>query len=194
MRTPEKEGVLITSPTGIPAMAVGMYGGGRAILQGCRLGACRQILVALYLAGMATAIAAGVKEEPFGPRSLPFTRRLEPAQPPMEGTDVLVLQLLLSRAHDRADMKTAAGVPMTGVYDDLTARAVGAFRGATRIGNATDESFDASLAVGLLARCSDDDFVWNASGGITPGQLGYKYMIWLPVVRLSRLQMHPRMM
>ena len=144
--------------------------------------ACTTLLLSVVTAALASASAAGAARGGFDSRSLPFTRELAPARPPVEGTDVLVLQLLLSRAlsgaHWRDGGTGGTDVPLSGAYDDATARAVGAFRGAARIGNATDDTFDAAVAVGLLACCSEDAFSWNATAGVSPGQLGYKYMIW----------------
>ena len=112
--------------------------------------------------------------------TLPFSRDLILTNPPMKGQDVIVAQLLLSRAFGN-ERESKVQPRITGLYDQETSIMVSRLRRA--IGVQTSSTFDSLVATHLLGCCSKDSFEYKPkkNGSTTPAQLGYKYAIYMPV-------------
>ena len=117
--------------------------------------------------------------EPAPPRPLPqpFSRTLELSSPPLNGSDVRILQHLLHRAGKCAPSPAGPAAP-SGTYDGPTARAVACFQ--AQQGLPVDSSFGEQTAWAALHVLSDDG--WHDDGQ-SAAELGYKYKILLPVHR-----------
>lgn len=102
----------------------------------------------------------------------PFSRLLEPTEPPMEGGDVVIAQNLLSR-----DAAVSKAFTVSGVYDSATVDAVRAFQTAHSLPTRSGD-LDAASAQELLNTCSDDGI---EDDGFKAADLGYKYKISLQV-------------
>eukprot|EP01119_Soliformovum_irregulare_P002265 TRINITY_DN12550_c0_g1_i1.p1 TRINITY_DN12550_c0_g1~~TRINITY_DN12550_c0_g1_i1.p1 ORF type:complete len:280 (-),score=53.21 TRINITY_DN12550_c0_g1_i1:50-889(-) len=100
----------------------------------------------------------------------PFTRTLRLKQPPMEGSDVSVLQNLLIRS------PYVGHLTATGQYDASTAEAVKRFNAGNRISES--EIFDEHSANELLSKHLLDGYKDN---GKIPA--GFKYKVHVPVYR-----------
>ena len=103
----------------------------------------------------------------------PFTRVLHLLEPPMNGSDVIIVQHLLTRANG------CESPPLTGLYDAATVHAVKCFQLQTP---ALDEGANGVFGVATAGRAlrllGHDNFRDN---GTSAAALGYKYKIAIPV-------------
>ena len=127
----------------------------------------------LAAAAAATLLVALVTAAPL---PLPFRRRLQLVAPPLNGTDVTILQQLLRRSGPGC----AGGLPAspTGEYDGPTAHAVSCFQ--TLHGLPADGVVGAGTGSAVLRLLASDG--WRDDGR-SAAALGYKYKILLPVHR-----------
>eukprot|EP00937_MAST-01D_sp_MAST-1D-sp2_P001364 g1364.t1 len=120
----------------------------------------------------------------------PFSRVLRVAAPPLNGSDVTVLQHLLARAPGECALPPAVCAP--GAYDAATARAVACVQqrwgltsgGSGGGGGGSSGVFDNATAWAVLARLSADG--WRDDGRSARALGGYKYKVLLPVHRTNR--------
>lgn len=99
----------------------------------------------------------------------PFTRVLELETPPQNGTDVFILQNLLSHF---------GSVTINSVFDKETSGVLAKFQSS--IGAKPTGTLDASTATAVLNQLTPDGYRDN---GTAPGEMGYKYKVYLPVHR-----------
>lgn len=105
---------------------------------------------------------------------LPFSRNLQLVAPPLNGSDVTILQHLLQRSGKCPSS-------LTGQYDEATAHAVACFQSERGISADPPGVFGSDTASTVLRLLAADR--WRDDGRSAAALGGYKYKILLPVHR-----------
>jgi len=108
----------------------------------------------------------------------PFSRSLFLTSPPMQGSDVYILQRIIPRALDV--LPVPPQVPTSGTFDNATALAVAAFQ--RLYFHPPTGNLDPTTAKVLLQECSDDGYKEDYAPARAYGAQ-YRYKVVVPVYR-----------